>query len=173
MNRLKEILVVVAGVITAMLIMVFAPVAALAQDTVGEDVPPSTPILGDIFTSNSEILFTLLAAAAIPWVVALINQQVWSSLVKQVVAFVTCAVAATGYLVYKDQTVLAFDGLPMASTECTSSRSISCRATPLFSRTVTITEAPFVRGCDETRTMDACDRSIPCRVLLFFNKRRQ
>jgi hypothetical protein len=112
MNRLKEILVVVAGVITAMLIMVFAPVAALAQDTVGEDVPPSTPILGDIFTSNSEILFTLLAAAAIPWVVALINQQVWSSLVKQVVAFVTCAVAATGYLVYKDQTVLAFDGLP-------------------------------------------------------------
>ena len=101
----------VVGVLAMMI--AFMPMAtALAQDTVGEDAPPSGPILGDIFTSNNEILFTLLAAAAIPWVVALINQQVWSSLVKQAVAFVTCAVAAAGYLVYKDETVISWDGLP-------------------------------------------------------------
>ena len=95
-------------------LLAFMPTIAFAQDNnvVGDNVAPSTPILGDIFTSNNEILFTLLAAAAIPWVVALINQQVWSSLVKQVVAFVTCAVAAAGYLVYKDQTVISWDGLP-------------------------------------------------------------
>ena len=94
------------------LISALVPFSAMAQETVGEDVPPSTPILGDIFTSNNEILFTLLAAAAIPWVVALINQQSWGTLVKQVVAFVTCAIAAAGYLVYKDQSVISWDGLP-------------------------------------------------------------
>lgn len=93
-------------------LMAFLPMAALAQDQVGEEVVPSSPVLEDIFTSNSEILFTLLAAAAIPWVVALIVQQQWNPIFKQVAAFLTCAVAAAGYLIYKDETVLSWDGLP-------------------------------------------------------------
>lgn len=93
-------------------IMALMPMLALAQDEVGENVPPSSPILEDIFTSNSEILFTLLAAAAIPWVVALIVQQQWNPVFKQAAAFLVCAVAAAGYLVYKDETILSWDGLP-------------------------------------------------------------
>jgi hypothetical protein len=65
-----------------------------------------------LLQSSSEVLFILFAAAAIPWLAALVNQTLWSSIVKQVVVYIICGVSAAAWLLYKDETLFAWDGLP-------------------------------------------------------------
>ena len=51
---------------------------------------------------SNEALFTLLAAVAVPYVVATVNREMWPPLWKKAVQYLVCAIAAAGWLYATD-----------------------------------------------------------------------
>lgn len=115
MTRLSYAIALIYRVAPAFALAVFGflafTAAALAQDDPGGPETPG-PIVSDIFASSNEVLFALLAPAAIPWVLGVVIQSYWSPKLKQAVTFVVCWVVAAAYLLVAGETVLAWDGLP-------------------------------------------------------------
>ncbi len=115
MTRLRSAIALMFRMAPAFALAVFGLLVfaggALAQDGVGGSETPG-PIISDIFASSNEVLFALLAPAAIPWLLSVVIQEYWSSKLKQAVTFVVCWIVAAAYLLVAGETLIAWDGLP-------------------------------------------------------------
>jgi hypothetical protein len=95
--------------------------SAVAQDTSGEvstaegtgdPISGLGGIFGEIFQTDTELLFAMIAPGFIVYALGVVIQPSWSSKLKQAVTYAVCFAVAVAFLYIKGGTVWSWDGAP-------------------------------------------------------------
>lgn len=106
------------GAVAALCLFAAYGIAALAQEpeaaaTTTDGGLSVSGIFGEIFQSDTELLFAMMVPGLIVYALGVIIQPGWSSKVKQAVTYAVCFVVAAAFIFFKgDTAVLSWDGAP-------------------------------------------------------------
>lgn len=116
MNKFRGWATVVVALI---MYAVLTPIVALAQEveeaaaTTTEGGLSLSGVFGEIFQSDTELLFAMMAPGFIVYALGVVIQDHWSSKLKQAVTYAVCFVVAAAFIFFKGEApVLSWDGAP-------------------------------------------------------------
>lgn len=78
----------------------------------GDTIGGVAGIFDEIFQTDTELLFALIAPGFIVYALGVVIQPAWSSKLKQAVTYAVCFAVAVAFLYFKGGTVWSWDGAP-------------------------------------------------------------